>query len=151
MGTCLLPTAQLVALYHLLVHVISFFFIHLVIKSIITFHVSFTGLNVQGVSNPREQCKRREMQLHLTALFWYLREDWKDIYIFLIYKLSNIDPMYLQEQGKWNLEEKCPTHSVLLGSPSKKLGFYPWQPMCWTWRESMNFSFSPNTIFTIEG
>lgn len=53
MGTCLLPTAQLVTLYHLLVHVVSFFFIHLAIKSIITFHVSFTGLNVQGVSNPR--------------------------------------------------------------------------------------------------
>lgn len=42
METCLLPAAQLVALYHLLVHVISFFFIHLLIKSIITFHVSFT-------------------------------------------------------------------------------------------------------------
>lgn len=75
MGTWLLPTAQLVALFHLLVRVISFFFIHLDIKSIITFHVSFTGLNVQEVSNPREQCKRRDIQLHLTALFWYLRED----------------------------------------------------------------------------
>lgn len=69
MGTCLLPTAQLVALYRLLIHVISFFFIHFVIKSINIFHVSFTGLNLQGVSNPREQCKRKEMQLHLTALF----------------------------------------------------------------------------------
>lgn len=49
MGTCLLPAAQLVDLYHLLVPVISFF-IPLVIKSIIAFHVSFTGLNVQGLT-----------------------------------------------------------------------------------------------------
>lgn len=47
MGTCLLPAAQLVDLYHLLVPVISFF-IPLVIKSITAFHISFTGLNVQG-------------------------------------------------------------------------------------------------------
>lgn len=35
----------------------------------------FPLLNVPGVSNPREQCKRRQMQLHLTAVFWHLRED----------------------------------------------------------------------------
>lgn len=48
MGTRLLPAAQLVDLYHLLVPVISFF-IPLVIKCIIAFHVSSTGLNVQSV------------------------------------------------------------------------------------------------------
>lgn len=48
MGTCLLPAAQLVNLYRFLVPVSSFF-IPLVIKSIIAFHVPFTGLNVQSV------------------------------------------------------------------------------------------------------
>lgn len=74
MGTCLLPAAQLVDLYRLLVPVISFF-IPLVIKSIIAFHVSSTGLNVQSVITLENSAKRWGMQLHLTALFWDLRED----------------------------------------------------------------------------
>lgn len=69
-GNMLAASCLTGSLYHLLVHVISFFFIHLVIKSIITFHVSFTEC-----SGSKQQCKRREMQLHLTAVFWHLRED----------------------------------------------------------------------------
>lgn len=56
MGTCLLPTAQLVDLHHFLVPVTSFL-IPLVTKSIIAFHVSFTGLNVQGVKTLENSAK----------------------------------------------------------------------------------------------
>lgn len=56
MGTCLLPAAQLADLYHLLVPVISFF-IPLVIKSIVAFHVSFTTLNVQGLTTLENSAK----------------------------------------------------------------------------------------------
>lgn len=77
MGTCLLPAAQLVNLYHLLVPVISFFF-PLVIKSIIAFHVSFTGLTIQGVTTLENSAKAGRCNctlFSLTALFWDLRED----------------------------------------------------------------------------
>lgn len=69
--------------------------------------------------------------------------------ICVTHKLCIMAPMK-REQGKSNLEEKYPIYGVLLGSPSKKLGFYPWQPILWTWRESMNFNFSPNITSTIK-